>query len=234
AGAWPASSLSYTVAHGAPARFLLGAGTFNVTGTKVIAHLANSDLLVFKAVPVGAADKAAWRMVLDAITSGQVAAELDLVAAPDGQWMENAAEYRIDLTAWTVEVLRGKASIQMASLGSEGAVVLLAFDNATMPRSPSQLHVRANGGEVNRTNDTLTLLYASDTPVRGASYALLPFTETVLALYLPSLSSISIEVVSQPKPGPGPRFDTGSEVATIAALALVSVAAARMLRRREY
>jgi len=53
-----------------------------------------------------------------------------------------------------------------------------------------------------------------------------------VALYLPSLAAVSVEVVSTPPAAPSSGFQAGSEVAMIAALAIVSVAAARMLRRR--
>jgi len=115
-----------------------------------------------------------------------------------------------------------------------GAVVLLAFDSNTMPAAdPTRLIVRANGNPVNRSNDTLALFYAPDSLTRDASYSLLPLRGTVIALYLPSLAAVSVEVVSVPPPAPNPAFDPGSEAAVVAALAIVSVAAARMLRRRE-
>jgi hypothetical protein len=44
---------------------------------------------------------------------------------------------------------------------------------------------------------------------------------------------VSVDVVSVPPPTPTAAFDPGSEAAVIAALAIVSVAAARILRRRD-
>ncbi len=113
-------------------------------------------------------------------------------------------------------------------------MVLLAFDPDTMPAAdPMRLSVSANGGPVNRSNDTLSLFYAPDSLTKDASYSILPLPGTVIALYLPSLAAVSVNVVSVPRPGPTPAFDPGSEAAVVAALAIVSVAAARMLRRRD-
>jgi hypothetical protein len=53
----------------------------------------------------------------------------------------------------------------------------------------------------------------------------------VLAVYLPTLAAISIEVASVLPPAPG-TFDLGTEVAMILALGIVCVAAVRMLHRR--
>ena len=232
-GSWRASSVSFVV-QGEEARLFLGAGWFNVTGTTVFAHLASPDLLVFKSVPAGSTNKAEWRAVLDAISAGHVVSELDLVAIADGGWMQNPGRYRIDVATWPLAVRAGQASVQVDTLRPGGAVVLLAFDSNTMPAAdPTRLIVRENGNPVNRSNDTLTLFYAPDSLTRDASYSLLPLRGTVIALYLPSLAAVSVEVVSVPPPAPNPAFDPGSEAAVVAALAIVSVAAARMLRRRE-
>jgi hypothetical protein len=204
-----------------------------VTGTTIRASMADSDLLIFKSVPLASANKAEWRIILDAIRAGQVVAEVDVMVMPDGRWIQNTVRYRIDLAASTLMVKPGKASVQVDSTHPRAAVVLLAFDTATMPaRGEVRLSVRANGGEVNRTNDTLSLLYSSHDTTNASSYALLPFPGTVMALYLPSVTAF-IDVVSISPPPPAPAFESGSELATIAALALVSAAAARMMRRRQ-
>src|SRR6266571_6862946 len=102
-GSWPASSLSYSIGE-EHARFVLGVGTFGVNGSQVVASMAEADLLVFKAVPTATPYQAEWRAVLDAISAGQIVAELDLIATSDGRWVQNSAWYRIDVTAWPREV----------------------------------------------------------------------------------------------------------------------------------
>jgi len=228
-----ASTVSFTI-RGEEARLFLGSGSFNVTGTRVVAEMASPDLLVFKSVPAASTNKAEWRAVLDAISAGQVVAELDLIATADGHWMQNPARYRIDVAAWPLAVRPRAASAQVDTLRPGGAIVLFAFDPNTMPTDGSaRLSVSANGEAVNRSDDTLTLFYTFDSVARNASYTLLPLPGTVVAVYLPSLSAVSVDIVSLPPPAPRPAFDPGSEAAMVAALAIVSIAAARMLRRKE-
>jgi len=232
-GSWPASSVSYNVGQ-EQARFLLGAGSFSVSGTRLIARMAESDLLVFKSVPPRAVNKAEWRVLLDAISAGHVVAELDLVATSRGQWIQNVVQYRIGVEAWALAVTPGRAAVQVDSLLPGGAVVLLAFDSATMPFSaPAQLKIRVNGAEVNRTENSFELFLTSELRAPDAWYSVLQFPGTVLALYLPALAAVSIEIASSPSVPTNTGFDVGSQVAMIAALALVSAAAARMLRRRD-
>jgi len=230
-GAWPASSLTYTVG-GEQARFLLGAGSFRVYGVRVLAQMGDSDLLVFKALPPGAAERSEWLAVLDAISAGHIVAEIDLIATSGGQWAENIVEYRIGVAGWAVSVEPGHAAVQVDSLLQGGAVVLLGFDAATMPSNAStQLQVRTNSRDANRSENPLPA-FVSDSR-GGASYAVLSLPGTVVALYLPSLAAVSVEVVSSPPRAPSVGgFQAESEVAMIAALAVVSVAAARMFRRR--
>src|SRR2546422_3475896 len=231
-GSWPASSVSYSVGD-EQARFLLGAGTFSVNGIQILAKMADSDLLLFKSVPPLTANRAEWLALLDAIGAGHIVAELDLVATTDGQWVHNVAQYRIGVAGWALAVQPGRAAIQVDSLLLGGAVVLLAFDTATMPfNAPTQLRVRANAGDVNRTESPLSLFLTNEMGGGGASYSVLSFPGTVVALYLPSLAAMSVEVVSTPPAASSSGFQAGSEVAMIAALAIVSVAAPRMLRRR--
>jgi hypothetical protein len=229
-GTWPASSLTYTV-EGEQARFLLGAGSFRVDGIRVLAQLGDSDLLVFKALPPGAADRTEWLAVLDAISAGHIVAEIDLVATSEGQWAQNIVEYRIGVAGWALDVKPGRAALQVDSLLNGGAVVLLGFDAATMPSGAStQLQVRTNSRDANRSENPLPA-FVSDSQ-RGASFSVLSLPGTVVALYLPSLAAVSVEVVSPSPRAPGVGFQADQEVAMIAALAVVSVAAARMLRRR--
>src|SRR6266700_1987642 len=81
-GSWPASSVSYTIGE-AHARFVLGVGSFTISGTEVVARMASSDLLVFKAIPSSSPYKAEWRALVDAITAGQVGAVVLLAFDPD-------------------------------------------------------------------------------------------------------------------------------------------------------
>lgn len=229
-GSWPASSLTYTVG-GEQARFLLGAGSFRVDGIRVLAQLGDSDLLVFKALPPGAAERSEWLAVLDAISAGHIVAEIDLVATSDGHWAQNIVEYRIGVAGWALDVKPGRAALQVDSLLAGGAVVLLGFDAATMPSDAStQLQVRTNSREANRSENPLPT-FISDSR-GGASYSMLSLPGTIVALYLPSLAAVSVEVVSSPPRPPSAGLQADQEVAMIAALAIVSVAAARMFRRR--
>jgi hypothetical protein len=231
AGSWPASIVSYTVGDHL-ARFLLGAGTFSVNGTRLVARMQDSDLLVFKSVPPFTEDRSEWGVVLNAIAEGLVVAEMDLIATSGGQWIQNVARYRIGVTVWALAVRQSLASVRVDSLLPGGAVVLLAFDAETMPvREPRQLVVKIKGHEIPRTNDTLSLLFASDPPRGAPRYARLSLPGTVLAVYLPTLAAMSIEVASVLPPPPPAAFDLGTEIAMIVALAIVCAAAVRMLRR---
>ena len=195
--------------------------------------MADSDLLLFKSVPPLTTNRAEWVALLDAIGAGHIVAELDLVATADGRWVQNVVQYRIGVAGWALAVQPGRAAIQVDSLLPGGAVILLAFDAATMPfNAPTQLRVRANAGDVNRTDNLLPLLLTNGVRGAGASFSVLSFPGTVVALYLPYLAAVSVEVVSRPPGAPSSGFQAGSDVAMIAALAIVSAAAARMLRRR--
>lgn len=228
-GSWPASSLTYSVG-GEQARFLLGAGFFRVDGIRVLAQMGDSDLLVFKALPPGAAERTEWLAVLDAISAGHIVAEIDLVATSEGRWAQNIVEYRIGVAGWALDVKPGRATLQVDSLLEGGAVVLLGFDAATMPSSDSApIQVRTNSRDANRSENPLPALVSDSR--RGASYSVLSLPGTVVALYLPSLAAVSVEVVSSPPRAPSAGFQADQEVAMIAALAIISVAAARMFRR---
>src|SRR5207244_6927391 len=114
-----ASTVSFTI-QGEEARLFLGSGSFNVTGTRVLAEMASPDLLVFKSVPAASTNKAEWRAVLDAISAGQVVAELDLIATADGHWMQNPARYRIDVAAWPLAVPPRPASAPVGPFAPGG------------------------------------------------------------------------------------------------------------------
>ncbi len=208
-GLMRASTVSFTI-DGEEARLILGTGSFNVTGTRVLAGMASPDLLVFKSVPPASTNKAEWRAVLDAISAGQVVAELDLVATSDGHWLQNPARYRIDVAAWPLAVRPREASVQVDTLRPGGAIVLFAFDPRTMPINGSaQISVSANGKALNRSDDPLTLFYTFDSVARNASYTLLPLPGTVMAVYLPSLAAVSIDIVSLPPAAPAPCLTGG-------------------------
>jgi hypothetical protein len=231
-GSWPASSVSFTIGE-EHARFFLGAGSFSVNGIRVVAKMADSDLLLFKSVPPLSANRGEWMALLDAISAGHIVAELDLVATADGRWVQNIVQYRIGVAGWALDVHPGHATVQVDSLLPGGAAVLIAFDTATMPsNAPTQLRVLANTGEANRTESPLPSFFTNNPRGRGASYSVLPLPGTVVALYLPSLAAVSVEIVSTPLDSSRPALQVDSEVAMIAALALVSAAAARMLRRK--
>ncbi|TLZ45083.1 MAG: hypothetical protein E6K19_02830 [Methanobacteriota archaeon] len=231
-GSWPAATVLYSVGE-EQARFLLGAGTFSVSGTRLVARMSDSDLLVFKSVPPLTANRSEWQIVLDAITAGRIVAEMNLVATSGGQWIQNIVRYRIGLAAWALAVRPSAVAVQIDSLIPGGAVVLLSFDSATIPLGePRRLVVKANGHEMDRTDDSLMLLFANE-GIRGAPrFAVLSLPGTALALYLPSLAAISIEVGSFLPPPRETAFDLGTEIAMIAALGIVCVAAVRMLRGR--
>lgn len=232
-GTWPASSVSFTVG-GGRGRFFLGVGSMQVYGNIIRADMADQDLLLFKSVPSHATNRFLWDTVLDAIQDGQLGAELALVATPDGQWVQNGVRFRNDVDAWPLTVQPGKATIRADSTNPRPVVILLAFDTLTMPAGdPPRVTVHANGTSVNRTDDSVMVFDPVATMRQNASYALLPFPGTVVALYLPSLSSVFVDVASIPVGPQAPVFDRGSEFGMIAALAIVSVAAAHMLRRRE-
>ncbi|HKW43153.1 MAG TPA: hypothetical protein VJP06_03110 [Thermoplasmata archaeon] len=231
--AWPASSMSYEIGD-VQARLVLGAGTFDLMGTTITARMAATDLLIFKAVPEASPNRAEWRAVLDAIATGQLVAELEMIATHDGQWLQNGAHYRNDLSVVPLAVTHGRASVDLACTGSGGAVVLLAFDDATMPADAARkFTVRANGVVVNRTADTLGLFYTPATKAGVSTYSILPLPGTVIALYLPSLAPTSIDVESVAASPPSVSFQADSALAFMLAVIVVAGAAARIFRRRD-
>src|SRR3989454_4075371 len=83
-----ASTVSFTI-QGEEARLFLGSGSFNVTGTRVLAEMASPDLLVFKSVPAASTNKAEWRAVPGAISAGPGVPGPDLVAPAAGPLVQN-------------------------------------------------------------------------------------------------------------------------------------------------
>src|SRR5256886_207287 len=74
-----ASTVSFTI-QGEEARLFLGSGSFNVTGTRVLAEMASPDLLVFKSVPAASTNKAEWRAGPAAVRAGPGVAGPGLLA----------------------------------------------------------------------------------------------------------------------------------------------------------
>src|SRR2546422_2840095 len=83
-----ASTVSFTI-EGEEARLFLGSGSFNVTGTRVLAEMASPDLLVFKSVPAASTNKAEWRAVLSALIGGQDGPEAGPVPPAAGPLMQD-------------------------------------------------------------------------------------------------------------------------------------------------
>lgn len=228
---WPRASVSFTIGN-TTGRMIVGSGSVDLNGTTVTAQLKTSDYLALRSVPSfieHAADRAA---VLDAFASGRLAAEYDLVAMTNGQWLENVARFRPSLSMLGTGVGFGDASITLSGSGSRDGVLVLAFDPRTMPAdSGHKLVVTLDGATVPETTSPLEALYTSPSSSGQASFSRLAMNATVLVLYLPSLTGSSIEVESIALPVPG--LDMPTELAMVAAVLVVSVAAAAMFRRRE-
>ncbi len=228
---WPASSVMFSIGD-TQGLLALGSGTFEVAGLTVVARMTSTDLLLLKSTPSFSSQRPERTALLDAIGSGRLAAETSLVAMADGQFIESKVGYRLVLTATPDMVLSRHAVVRINGTG-DGAVVLLAFDPRTMPAGASdRLTVRVNGAEIAETKDTLNTFYASATEWDKPFYARLPLAATAVAVYLPSLASMSISVRSIPLTTNGPILDAASQAAMVLALGLVSIAAAHMFRRR--
>ncbi len=228
---WPRASLSFTAGESA-GRMILGRGTLVRNGTTVTAQLAADDYLALRAVPAFVEHAAERTAVLDAFASGRLAAEYELVAMTNGGWIENAAQFQPSLTADEAGIGFGNAALRMSAPDSREGVVLMAFDPVTMPSDAGhQLTVTVDGDRVPETSNPLASLYASPGSGGGASFARLTMNATVLVLYLPSVGGSSIVVESVPLPGAG--FDLPTELAMVAAVFVVSVAAAAMFRHHD-
>lgn len=227
---WPRAGLSFRVGD-ADGRIIVGRGTLSVIGTTVTASLAADDYLAFRAVPAFAGYAAEQNAILDAFASGRLAAECDLVAMTNGGWLENAVRYQPALTMSGSGIGFGRATVTLSSSEGQDGLVLLAFDPQTMPADAGhQIVVRDNGAAVPETANPLASLYASAGAPEQASFAQLPMNATVLVLYLPSLGASSVTVESVPLAPTG--LDTGTELAMVAAVFVVSMAAAVMFRSR--
>ena len=228
ASVWPRASLSFTVGDSGGC-MILGKGTMTVNGTTVTANLEAGDYLALSAVPSFADHAAVRTAILDAFASGRLTAEYDLVAMTNGNWLENAAQYQPDLTATSEGVKFNAATVTMKSVTPREGLVLLAFDPRTMPADSSRrLVVTNNGVEIAEAQDPLGALYAAPGPARAPSFSRLSMNATVLVVYLPTFTTSSLQVESIAVPSPGP--DGATELAIIAAVFVVSLAAAVMFR----
>ncbi len=226
---WPHSSLAFTVG-GNRGRLILGGGNLSVNGTKVTADLQAEDYLALRAVPAFAEHSMERSAVLEAFASGRLAAEYDLVAMSNGEWLQNSAQYQIGIAASSSQVAFSRAEIDLGVTTPRGGIVILAFDPQTMPvDAHHRLVVTENGLLVPQGSDPLQTLYALPGTPGQASFALLDMNATVVVLYLPDLNATPLVVESVALPVGG--LDAASQLAMIAALFVVSVAAAVMFRR---
>lgn len=230
AATWPRSTLSFTVGNSVGS-IILWKGTMSVNGSTVTALLGSGDYLAFRAVPAFASDRAQRTAILDAFGSGRLAAEYDLVAMRNGGWLENAAQYQPNVTLTSDGVDFNNAALTMTGIAEREGLLLLAFDPGTMPSDVGhRLVVLNNGAQVAQATDPLASLYAASGSTGQASFSVLSMNATVLVVYLPSLATASIQIQSIALPPGG--IDGPTEFAMVAALFLVSVAAAEMFRTR--
>ncbi len=227
---WPRSTLTFIIGD-SQGSIILWKGAMSLNGTKVTAVLGSGDYLALRVVPSFASDRAQRTAILDAFGSGRLAAEYDLVAMTNGGWLENAAQYMPNVTLSSDAVDFNDASLTMNALGDRGGLLLLAFDPRTMPSDAGhRIVVLSNGAEIPEATDSLSSLYAAPSASNGASFSRLSMNATVLVVYLPALTAASLEIQSIALPPGG--IDAPTELAMVAAVFVVSVAAAVMFRTR--
>lgn len=230
ADSWPRAVLSFSNGD-SRGSIILGMGAMTVNGNTVTATLESGDYLALRVLPAFVDNHDARSAILDAFASGRLAAEYDLVAMTSGGYLENAAEYEPNLSMSSDVVGFSTAAMTMNSLENGAGLVLLAFDPRTMPADPShRIVVRADGAEIAETSDPLAALHAAPGSASQASFSLLSMDATVLVVYLPTLTVSSLQVQSVDRPAEGP--DGPTELAMVAAVFLVSMAAAAMFRPR--
>ncbi len=228
AATWPAASLSFTLG-ASNGRVIVGRGTMVANGTTVTAQLGADDYLAFRGVPSFAENPAERTAVLDAFASGRLAAEYDFVAMTGGGWLENSAEYNPSLSMSSNGITFGQAQLTLSGRATRGGLLVLAFDAQTMPSDANhRLVVENNGSAIPEIANPLAALYASPATVGQASFARLSMNATVLVVYLPSLSAASLQIESVAIPSAG--LDISTQLAMIAAVLVVSIAAAVMFR----
>lgn len=226
---WPLSSLSFTVGH-AQGRLILGRGTLTVNGTTARAELTAGDYLALRALPTFAGSLPERSAVLDAFSSGRLAAEYSYVAIANGGWLENSAEYQTGLSVSRSSVGFSRATLALGPIGPAGGLFLVAFDPVTMPADVGhRLTVTANGIDIPETASPLDPLRAATAPLGTPSFSVLPMNATVLAISLPAMAGTELEIRSTALPASG--LDWPTELAMAAAAFVVSVAAAVIFRR---
>ena len=227
--AWPASTLGFTDGN-LSGRILVGHGQLALNGTTVTASLTARDYLAVRAVPGFVEHAAARTALLDAFASGRLAAEFDLVAVANGGWLENSAQYHASLGSVDSSVVFNRAAVSLGMPNPKGGLVLFEFDPKTMPvDSQHRLVVRTNGSDISQTSDPLASLFSLPGSSERPAYARLAMNATVIAVYVPNLSSANIQIQSLDVPPPG--IDRPTQLAIVAALFVVTAAAAIMFRR---
>jgi hypothetical protein len=230
ADSWPRASLAFSF-DGGRGEVILGAGNLSVDGMTVTVSMTSDDYLALKALPASADHYAERSAVLDAFASGRLAAEYNLVAVINGGWLENSAVYLTGLEASSTGVQFDRATVNLGMPQHKGGLVLLAFDSQTMPADAAhRLIVTVAGKEIPETANPLAPLYALPGPSGQPSFVRLPMNATVLVVYLPDLNASPLEVESIAHPTAG--IDPATEAAMVAAVFVVSVAAAVMFRRQ--
>jgi len=227
---WPHASLSFTTGN-TTGRIILGRGTLAVNGTTVIAQLESYDSMAFRAVPSFIEDRAERTAILDAFASGRLAAEYDLVAMTNGNWLESAAQYNPGLSMSSDVVGFNQATLTLNAAPTQDGLILIAFDPRTMPADAAhQIVITDEGVPIPETANPLAALYATPGPSGQASFSQLSMNATVLVVYMPTLTTSSLQIQSVPLARAGP--DVATEFAMVAAVFVVSMAAAVMFRSR--
>ncbi len=226
---WPSSSLSFAD-HNVSGRIILGSGNLTISGTRVSASLAGVDYMAIRVLPSFLEQAGDHEAILDAFASGRLAAEIDLVAVSSGGWVENVAEYHDSLGVINRSVEFGSAVLRLGMPTWGSGLILLAFDPTTMPAdNMHRLVVRANSSEVQETSEPLASMWNTAGSGNRPVYTRLSLNATVLAVYVPDLSSTSLQIQSLEMPPPG--MSRANQLAIAAAMFVVAVAAVIMFRR---
>lgn len=226
---WPARSISFTDQN-VSGRIILGSGSLAVNGTRVTASLAGEDYLAIRALPAFVGQVSEHEAILDAFASGRLAAEVDFVAVSSGGWIENLAQYHNSVGTVNRTVEFGTASLALSIARRGGGLVLLAFDPQTMPADDThRLVVRANASDVPESSEPFASLWNTVGLGSRPVYTRLSLNATVLAVYVPDLNGTSLQIQSLGVPPEG--LNRGTQLAIVAAMFVVAVAAAIMFRR---